>query len=264
LQDQCRKAKEQPSFVNTFLRYHCNTWTQQEDRWLDMGKWDACAEPFDSSSLEGMDAWCGLDLSATTDLTAFSVVVPWGDEYYVLPYFFIPEDNMPARERRDRVGYQAWARHGHIEATPGNVVDYEYVRERIREIGEQFSIQEIAFDPWNSTQFAQQLQDEDGFNMVEFRQGYRSMSGPSKDLERLIMTGRLRHGGHPVLRWNADSVAVAEDPAGNLKPVKPRREQYGKRIDGIVATVMALGRAMLGQGDIVGSYLDGGGELVIV
>jgi len=125
--------------------------------------------------------------------------------------------------------------------TEGNVVDYDVIRRRINELGERFKIREIAIDRWNATQLAVQLQG-DGFEVVTFGQGFRDMSGPTKELEKLVISGKLRHGNHPVLRWMASNVSVETDAAGNLKPSKKKSTE---RIDGIVAGIMALGRAIL-------------------
>jgi phage terminase large subunit-like protein len=141
------------------------------------------------------------------------------------------------------VPYDLWARQGFIEATPGNVVDYSAVEARIRADGALFDVKEIAYDPWNATHIALRLQDE-GAAMVEFRQGFRSMSAPTRELEKLIVSRKLAHGANPVTRWMAANVAAAQDPAGNLKPAKDKSTE---RIDGIVAIIMALGRAMLPQ-----------------
>ena len=137
--------------------------------------------------------------------------------------------------------YDLWAAQGFIEATSGNVVDYGAIEERIRADSAVFDVREIAYDPWNATHIALRLQDE-GAKMIEFRQGFRSMSAPTRELEKLIVSCKLAHGGNPVTRWMASNVAVAQDPAGNLKPAKDKSTE---RIDGIVALIMALGRAML-------------------
>jgi phage terminase large subunit-like protein len=125
--------------------------------------------------------------------------------------------------------------------TPGNVIDYDRIRTTINSLHERFSIREIAVDPWNATQLASQLQG-DGFEVISFGQGFRDMTSPCKELEKLIVSGKLRHGCNPVLRWMASNVAVETDAAGNLKPSKKKSTE---RIDGIVATVMGLGRALL-------------------
>jgi phage terminase large subunit-like protein len=148
---------------------------------------------------------------------------------------------MIERERRDRVPYSTWVRQGLVTATPGNVIDYAYIRQQINELAKVYDLREVAFDPWNATQLSVQLQD-DGINMIEMRQGFASLSGPSKEFLRLVLAGLVAHGGNPVLRWMADNVVTRQDPAGNVKPDKSKSMN---RIDGIVASVMAIGRAML-------------------
>jgi phage terminase large subunit-like protein len=220
-----------------------------------MEKWDACGPvPIDEAKLTGQRCVAGLDLSSTTDITALVLVFPVDDKsgkqgeltssegnLIVLPFFWIPVEGARQRERRDRVPYLTWAREGLIEMTPGNVVDYDVIRKRINELSERFDIEEIALDRWNATHLATQLSG-DGFEMVAFGQGYRDMTAPTKEMEKLVLCGRLQHGGHPVLRWMASNVAVETDAAGNLKPSKKKSIE---RIDGIVAAIMALGRAML-------------------
>jgi hypothetical protein len=141
----------------------------------------------------------------------------------------VPEENLRKRAERDRVPYDLWTRQGFIEATPGNVVDYSAIEQRILADSALFQVKEIAYDPWNATHIALRLQDE-GAVMVEFRQGFRSMAAPTRELEKLIVSRKLAHGGNPVTRWMAANVAVAQDPAGNLKPAKDKSTE---RIDGM-------------------------------
>ena len=238
--EDCREAQESPAKENSFRRYRLNQWTEQETRWIKMRKWDACSD--EPGDLEGRECWAGLDLSSTTDLSALVLVFPVEDRYAVLPFFWVPEEGARQRERRDRVPYLQWIRQGHIEATPGEVIDYDRIRRRIIELGERYEIREIAIDRWNATQLATQLEGDD-FEMVAFGQGYASMNWPTKTLEELLLAGRLAHGGHPVLRWMASNVSIETDAADNWKPSKKRSIE---RIDGIVALVMALGRGVLG------------------
>ena len=163
------------------------------------------------------------------------------DLWRVLSRYFVPADNLRKRAERDRVPYDLWSAQGFIEATEGNVVDYAAIEQRIRGDSALFQVREIAYDPWNATHIALRLQEE-GAAMVEFRQGFRSMAAPTRELEKLIVSKKLAHGGNPVTRWMAANVAVAQDPAGNLKPAKDKSTE---RIDGIVALIMAVGRAML-------------------
>ena len=242
LRAECAKALKSPAYQNTFRRLYLNQWTQQETRWLDMAVWDACGGQL--PDMTGRVCYGGLDLASTTDIAALVLAfAPDGDDapIYLKPYFWIPEENMIERERRDRVPYSTWVRQGLIEATPGNVIDYAYIRHRINELARQYVLREVAFDPWNATQLSVQLID-DGVNMVAMRQGFASMSGPTKEFHRLLLARRIAHGGNPVLRWMADNVTVRQDPAGNIKPDKSRSTN---RIDGIVAGIMALGRLMV-------------------
>jgi phage terminase large subunit-like protein len=237
---ECARAQESPAYQNTFRRLHLSQWTEQAERWIDLALWDANAGVVNRAALAGQPCWMGLDLSTTTDLTAAVLVFKGPEGFICLPHFWLPEESLEKRVRRDRVPYDVWARDGLLEVTPGNVVDYHYVRERIRLLGKEFRVKEVAIDPWNATQLAQQLQD-DRFTVVEMRQGFASLSAPTKELMTVLLGHRMAHGGHPVLRWMAANVTVKQDPAGNLKPDKERSQE---RIDGIVALIMALGRAM--------------------
>jgi phage terminase large subunit-like protein len=249
--DLARKAEKAialPGAQNAFRRMHLNEWTEQAERWIDMAAWDACDAPVDPDWLRGRPCYGGLDLSTTTDVSALAWVFPphdGDDRWRVLSRYFVPEDNLRKRAERDRVPYDLWAAQGFIEATSGNVVDYGAIEQRIRADSLLFQVREIAYDPWNATHIALRLQDE-GATMVEFRQGFRSMSAPTRELEKLIVSRKLAHGANPVTRWMAANVAVAQDPAGNLKPAKDKSTE---RIDGIIAIIMALGRAMLPEED---------------
>ena len=261
LEKECKAAQETPGYQNTFRRLHLNQWTEQASRWLDMARWDLCGDALPpESELEDHGCWGGLDLAATTDVCA----LVWGfwlgeNVFGILPRFFIPEETIALRSRRDRVPYDVWAREGQVIVTPGNVVDYDLVVERILEDGERFGCHELAYDPWNATHVANRLQDE-GMTIVPFRQGWKTMSPPTKELEKLVVSRKLRHGGNPVLRWMAGNVAVAQDPAGNLKPA---RDKSFEKIDGIVAVIMALGRAMLEPEETGGSIYEEEGLFVV-
>lgn len=235
----CAKAKETPALEMTFRRLYLNQWTSSVERWMPMDKWDVCQENPDIDALKGQPCYAGLDLAATTDLTALSLVFPRDGFYDAIMRFWIPGDTAREKERKDRVPYSLWARQGYIKLTEGNVIDYGYIRQELRELRESYDIQEIAFDRWGATKLVQDLQD-DGFTVVPFGQGYASMSPPTKELMNLVLSKKIRHGGHPVLRWNADNMVVTQDPAGNLKPDKAKATQ---KIDGMVALIMAIDRA---------------------
>lgn len=190
-------------------------------------------------ALKGRKCYVGMDLSATTDMTALVAVFPDEDGYEVLCQFFVPQDRIRERSTRDRVPYDQWARDGHILSTPGNVVDYEAVRKVLQDWSAEFDVREIAFDPWNATDLVTRLQAQDGFTCVPMRQGFASLSAPTKSLEKAILSKALRHDGHPVLRWNISNIAVESDPAGNLKLSK---KVSTERIDGAAALVMAVDR----------------------
>jgi len=239
LEAKCKRAIQMPNYENTFKRLHLNVWTEQAVRWLNMEEWDACVGQVSPEELRNCPCWGGLDLSSTTDLTAEALIFPVGNQVKVLPFFFMPEDNIELAERRDHVPYGKWCRDGFITPTPGNVVDYDFVQATTEQNAERYDLKELAFDRYGSTQISLKLKDK-GINVVPFGQGYLSMSLPSKQLARLVLSHRLEHGGNPVLRWMAANVAVQTDksPAENIKPVK---DESTGRIDGIVATIMGLG-----------------------
>jgi phage terminase large subunit-like protein len=235
--EDCREAQESPAKENSFRRYRLNQWVESETRWLSLEKWDACDAQV--ADLAGKPCWAGLDLSSTTDLSAFILLFPIDDHYAVLPFFWVPEEGARRRERRDRAPYMQWIKEGLVQATPGETIDYDRIRKRINELGQLYSIRQIAIDRWNATQLATQLEG-DGFEMVAFGQGYVSMNSPTKKLEQLVLSEQLAHGGNPVLWWMANNVSLETDAADNWKPSKKKSRE---RIDGIVALIMALGMA---------------------
>jgi phage terminase large subunit-like protein len=240
LERECRRAKEQASYVNTFKRLHLNVKTEADVAWLSMEQWDACDGAVDLEALRGRPCFAGLDLASVSDLTAFVLLFP-EDDNAVLPFFWVPRAT--ALKRQDKAiqpCYMTWSQQGCMELTPGNVCDYDCVRAKINELGELYDIRGIAFDRWGATQLSTQLEG-DGFDMVSFGQGYASLSAPSKETEKLVIGGQFHHGGHPVLRWNAANAMLETDAAGNIKPSKKKSTD---KIDGIVALVMALGLAI--------------------
>ena len=259
-QNRCNSAKENPAEEIQFRQFHLCQWTNTAVRWMPMDKWDACRDDFTADDLLGRPCYSGLDLSSTSDLTAFVLVFPPVEDderYRILPFFWLPKDTLQLRVRRDHVMYDVWEKEGFIMTTEGNVVHYGFIKEFIRQLGEQYEIREIAYDRWNASMMVQALED-DGFTMVPFGQGFRDMSNPTKDLMRLVLEGSLRHNGHPVLRWNIDNVFVRTDPAGNLKIDK---EKSTEKVDGAVALVMALDRAMKNQSGA--SVYDSRGFLIL-
>ncbi len=268
LKTEVTRAEGKADKIADFKRYHLNIWSDVVAGGLPMDEWDQM--PIRSVTLEalvGRPVWGGLDLSSTTDLTALALVAA-NDEggYDCYWHFWMPLPSSKAiaeRSRNDRVPYSRWIGDGWITGTPGNVVDYDVIRstisgwmpteneskaDAIRQITggvsiiEQLDLRELAIDRWNATQITSQL-GEDGVTVVPFGQGFASMTAPTKELERLIKAGKWNHGGNPVARWMAGCTEIMSDGAENCKPIKPDRRKSTKRIDGIVAAIMALGRA---------------------
>jgi phage terminase large subunit-like protein len=234
-------AEKRPGLLNEFLRYRLNAWTSQSRRWMSMDRWDACPSAAAPNMLLGQQCYLGIDLANTTDIAAAAWVFPPSEArrtYSVLTKYWVPEERMLDRVRVDRVPYDMWARTGHITVTPGSVIDYERVRRDIVEFSQLFVLKEAGFDPWNATQIATQL-GGDGFTMVEVRQGYRTLSEPTKFFEGLVLEKAIDHGGDPVLRWMVSNVEVSTDEAGNIKPAKNKSIE---KIDGVVAIITAMSR----------------------
>jgi phage terminase large subunit-like protein len=247
MRDQAAKAKEMPSKLNAFLRLDLDVWTQSETKWIPLEHWLACGKMVDPVGMRGRSIYAGLDLSSTTDISALILVAPpqiGEDELQVLCRFWIPEESMHLRSKRDRVPYDAWVRQGYITATPGNVIDYDYILSQIDEDAQTYDLQEIAFDRWGATRIVQSIEDM-GLTCVQFGQGFASMSPPMKELEKLILSHKLAHGNNPVLNWMADNLVAAVDPAGNIKPDKQRSIE---KIDGMVGLIMALDRVVRHKG----------------
>lgn len=227
-----------------------------------MKKWDACAFTVDPKALEGRACYGGLDLSSSGDITALVLVFPPLDEddrYQVLPFFWIPEDNMELRVRRDHVNYELWNRQGFLLTTEGNVIHYSFIEQFIEDLGKRYNIREIAFDRWGAIQMVQNLEDM-GFKVVPFGQGFKDMSPPTKELMNLVLQERISHGGNPVLWWMMDNVVITKDAAGNIKMNK---EKSPEKIDGAVALVMALDRALRNINNSEASVYDDRGLLFI-
>lgn len=262
VKDAYNSAKENPAEENTFRQLRLNQWVKQDVRWMPMDKWDACAFPVDPNQLRGRPCYGGLDLSSTTDITAFVLVFPPLDDsegFTLLPYFWIPEDNVDLRVRRDHVPYDIWKQQGFLQTTEGNVVHYGFIEHFIEELGKKYNIREIAFDRWGAVEMVQNLEGM-GFTVVPFGQGFKDMTPPTKELMRLTLEKKIAHGGQPVLRWMMDNIYIRTDPAGNIKPDKAKSTE---KIDGVVATIMGLDRAIRNGGGDGDSVYDNRGLLLI-
>lgn len=248
-----KNALENPAEENVFKQLRLNMWTNSTVVWIPEHIYDKGNSPVDIDSLAGRDCYAGLDLASTSDITAFVLVFPPRSEdekYIVLPFFWLPEDTLELRCRRDHVLYDVWERQGYIHTTEGNVIHYGFIERFIEDLGKKYHIKEIAYDRWNATQMVQNLEDE-GFTMVPFGQGFKDMSPPSKELYKLLMEGSIIHGGNPVLKWMAQNVVMRQDPAGNIKPDKERSVE---KIDGIVALIMGLDRCIRNGGETTSIY----------
>ncbi|MFH0902312.1 MAG: terminase TerL endonuclease subunit [Pseudomonadota bacterium] len=245
---KAEKAKKLPAALNAFLRLHLDVWTQQVDRWISLELWDENAgEVDDKEGLVGRRCFGGLDLSSVSDLTAWVMVFPHEDDpdaVDVLCRFWCPEARLTDRENRYADQYQAWERQGYLTATPGNAVDYQFIKAQVLADAQQFKLVDLNVDRlFQGYQVSMELADE-GLEVLGMGQGFLSMAAPMKEFERRLLAKKLCHGGNPVLRWMAGNVAVRQDPAANLKVDKATSQ--GK-VDGIVALVMALDRAMRHQ-----------------
>ena len=260
LRDAYREAKQNPADEITFKWLRMNMWVSSTTAWIPDAIYMRGNEPIDMDALEGRDCYAGLDLSSTGDITALVLMFPPRDiteKYIVLPFFWVPEDTIPRRVKANSVPYDVWEKQGHILATEGNVIHYDFIEKFIYDLAEKYHILEIAVDRWNATQMIQNLEGE-GFTIVPFGQGFSSMSAPTKEFYRLLMEGQIIHGGHPVLRWMAGNVVIDTDPAGNIKVTKAKSKE---KIDGIVAAIMALDRCIRQEGQ-GGSVYDERGLLV--
>lgn len=251
LESECRRAQQSPRLENDFKRYHLNLWVEQSTRWFPMRRWaENTAQPENKEFWKSLPdrfrgghrpAFLGLDLGSTSDITAAVWVFPPNEDdgrLTLIPRFWVPEDKIAERDS-PRTPYKRWAAEGSLRTTPGNVTDYDFIEHAIMEDAAAFGCKGLAYDPWNATQVAVHLQEE-GLPCQEFRQGYGSMAAPSKELERLFISGQLEHGNHPVLEWMFGNATYRKDPAGNIKPDK---ERAAEKIDGVVAACMGIGLA---------------------
>jgi len=244
LESECRKATAMPIFQSAFRRLHVGQLVEQEEKVIDRRQWDSgIVRGMTLADFRGRVCYGGLDLSSTTDLTAFVLVFPEdGGAYSVLPWFWIPGDNVQKRVDRDRVPYDVWARDGWVRVTPGNITDYDQVRADIVAAVAGLDLRVLAFDPSNATQISTQLQGELGEDkLVAVPQGFKHYHDATTRLIALVAGGSVRHPGHPVLSWNADNLTVVGNSYGEIRPDKTRAVE---RIDGMVALIMALGQAI--------------------
>ncbi len=242
LERQAKKAAKSPSAQSAFLRLRLNVRTSSAERAIDMETWakNGLAR-FDPAEMRGRKCWAGLDLSSKIDISAFvKLFEPMepGGRMRIVARFWMPLDTLEERAQKDRVPFRQWVDQGHIEVTPGNVVDHGEIERAVLADHDEHAIASVAYDPWNATQLAASLVGQ-GVPMVEFIQGLRSYSEPTKELLNLLVSNRLDHGGNPVLAWMASNLKTQRDKNENLMPHKLHSTG---RIDGITALIMAIGR----------------------
>lgn len=243
---EAEKAKSSPANLSRFLRLNLNVRTKQETKYIDLTAWDRNHGLVSELALKGRECYGGLDLASVSDLSSMCLLFPNGDgSYQALWRYWTPEDNIPALDKRTNGAASEWVKDGWLTTTPGNVQDYDYIRTSTNRDAEQFRILSIGYDPYNASQITNDLA-ADGMNLVKVRQGFLTLSSPTKQMQRLVLMGRpskpmLMHGGNPVTRWCVDNLAVAIDPAENVKPDK---KKSGDKIDGVSALVNALSEAM--------------------
>ena len=245
LADQVNDAKNRPEAVRNVMTKNVNLWVDAEKTWILDDMWQKCIGTTDIKSLRGCKCWGGLDLSNVSDITAFVLLFHENEKFQLLPFFWIPEDKMLEKIRKENINYDKWSSLGFVKVTAGNVLDYDFVKADILQIAEIYDLQSTAYDRWNASQTIIDLQNE-GMECSPFGQGYGSMGAPTKEFEKMVLTEKIEHFGNPVLRWMMASTVVKTDPAGNIKPDK---EKSSQKIDGIVASIMALGEWMTAQAE---------------
>lgn len=256
-----KNTLDNPSEENTFKQLRLNMWVNSTVCWIPDHVYDRGNKVIDYDSLKGRECYGGLDLSSTSDITAFVLIFPprtEDEDYIVYPHFWLPEDTIELRCRRDHVLYDMWKQRGFINTTEGNVIHYGFIEKYIEDLGEIYNIKEIAFDRWGAVQMVQNLENM-GFTVVPFGQNFKDMSPPTKEFYKLLLEGKINHGGNPVLKWMAGNVVIKKDPAGNEKVDKDKSTE---KIDGIVAAIMALDRCIRNFGSCKSVY-DERGLLVL-
>jgi phage terminase large subunit-like protein len=251
IEERVQIALHSPRKQNDVKTKNLNIWTQAETRWIDSDVWGRGSAVVNEVELKGRPCYVGVDLSANQDITAVVYDFPPSEpeERYKQVYrFFIPGDNIIEKTRKDRVPYDIWIEKGLVIPTPGDVVDYDFIEQTILQDAENFEILEIAYDPWKAQEIVNHL-TESGFTMIPIYQRYSGMAAFTDAFEKAVLGAQIQHGGNPVMQWMISCTEVKSDRQGNIMPMKPRREKTGKRIDGVVASIMAHGRAVANNGE---------------
>ncbi|WP_239116064.1 terminase TerL endonuclease subunit [Streptomyces sp. SID8499] len=241
---EAQKAKSTPSYFPTFCRLSLNRRMRSSTRWIPMSLWDENAGMVDDQKFRFRRAWGGVDLSAVSDLSAWVLAVESrqpGVELELISRFWLPEERVDELQAQLQVPLRQWAREGFLTLTEGDAIDYGAIEKQIIDDCRRLNVQRISYDRMFAGQLVQRVEQRTrGVDLVPVAQTYLGMGPGSKELERLLREGKIRHGGNPILRWNASCVEIIADGNDNFRPVKPDRKQSSSRIDGIAAAVMAL------------------------
>ncbi len=242
LAEYAETARNSADSLIEFTTKRCNVWAGSRAPWINLDKWRRCGAEIDWSEFAGRECWGALDLASTSDVTAFALVFPGDDgTVHARCRLYVPEGIVTPRTERGSVPYQRWCDEGWLTVTPGDVTDYEYVIRDVVQALDEYSVRGIAYDPWNASHLVARLEDE-GAQMIEFRQGPKSYAPAMRTFERAYGSGALRHDGNPALAWMASNLVARSDVNSNLAPDKKNSED---KIDGVVALIMALGMAEL-------------------
>lgn len=265
MRTEAQRAKDMPTALNDFLQFELSQWVRSTTKWMPMEHWRLNAGPVPASRMEAFLAarpnracYAGLDLASVSDLTALVLEFPPIPEdplHYILPFFFVPEDGIMKRARNDRVPYDLWADQGYLIPTPGNITDQEFIMQRLSSLMQIFDLKRLYFDRHGSTKIVADLQNELNFTvdvgdheqngrplLVQFGQGWVSMSPPMNDVMRVTLLHQFAHGDHPVLNWNMDNLIAKVSNTGSISPDKQKSRE---KIDGGVALIMSHAGTMI-------------------
>ena len=253
IQAELAEAKAQPELENTFRRLTLNQWTGSESAWIQPEVWKASAGTINENALLKKTCFGGMDLASVEDIAGLVLEFPFYKETIdpdtkekkqelecvkMLCRFWIPEESAHARTLKDGIPYELWVKQGFIKATEGNVIDYEVIRADILELADIYDLKELAYDPWNATQLATQL-ETNGIKVIPMRQGIPTLSAPTKEFNRIVRLGKMHHANNPVMTWMISNVRIRQDSNKNIKPDK---KKSAEKIDGVICAVMATDR----------------------
>lgn len=252
LERLAKKAEEVPTARNNFLTKRLNIWVNTATAWLNLERWERCPPRASDEALQSLPCYVGIDLANKLDVAAVVLVFVDGDKLHLLCKFYLPSDVIAVKSRTIGNMYQSWADSGYLTLTEGNVIDHDRIEDDLREILDEYDVHEIAFDPWGSTQMANRLA-ADGAPLVEVPQNAKNLSEAMKEVEALVIAGKLHHGDNPVLNWMASNVCAKQLANENILPEKSSADN---KIDGMVALFTAVSRIIRAQASAASTYED--------